>query len=88
VGKSSLISTLVARHFSEQVPSVMTDVHIPPEESDDNVHCTISDSSAHPRNRDKLIEKMLQADSIVLVYDAERSETFDRLCTFWLPLIQ
>lgn len=28
-----------------QVPSVMTDVHIPPEENDDDVFCTISDCS-------------------------------------------
>ncbi|CAM9888760.1 unnamed protein product [Discosporangium mesarthrocarpum] len=64
----------------------MTDVHIPPEESDDNVHCTISDSSV--RNRAELLSKLALADSIVLVYDAERPDTFNSLGTFWLPLIE
>ncbi len=45
VGKSSLISTLVSQHFSEQVPSIMHDVQIPAEESQENVVTLIMDSS-------------------------------------------
>jgi len=31
--------------------------------------------------------KVLDADSIVLVYDVERRETLDRLMSYWLPFI-
>mmetsp|Transcript_20840 Transcript_20840/g.29852 ORF Transcript_20840/g.29852 Transcript_20840/m.29852 type:complete len:820 (+) Transcript_20840:58-2517(+) len=31
VGKSSLISTFVSRHFSEQIPKLLTRVHLPPD---------------------------------------------------------
>lgn len=45
VGKSSLISTFVARHFSEVVPRVMTRVRLPPE-PETQVVTTICDSTA------------------------------------------
>mmetsp|Transcript_7729 Transcript_7729/g.11232 ORF Transcript_7729/g.11232 Transcript_7729/m.11232 type:complete len:780 (-) Transcript_7729:360-2699(-) len=44
VGKSSLISTFVARHFSEVVPRVMTRVRLPPE-PETQVVTTICDST-------------------------------------------
>lgn len=43
VGKSSLISTFVSRHFSEMVPGLMTQVRLPPE-PDSNCVTTIVDS--------------------------------------------
>lgn len=45
VGKTSLICSLVSRHFSERVPSVLLDVQIPAEESDENVIISITDTS-------------------------------------------
>lgn len=45
VGKTSLICSLVSRHFSEKVPSVLLNVQIPAEESDENVIISITDTS-------------------------------------------
>ena len=45
VGKTSLICSLVSRHFSEKVPSVLLNVQIPAEESDENVVISITDTS-------------------------------------------
>ncbi|KAJ8561686.1 hypothetical protein ON010_g7997 [Phytophthora cinnamomi] len=46
VGKTSLICSLVSRHFSEKVPSVLLNVQIPAEESDENVIISITDTSS------------------------------------------
>lgn len=45
VGKTSLICSLVSRHYSEKVPSVLLNVQIPAEESDENVVISITDTS-------------------------------------------
>ncbi|CAM9742603.1 unnamed protein product, partial [Phaeothamnion confervicola] len=87
VGKSSLISALVSQHFSRRVPPVMTDVNIPPDESDDGVSTTICDSSADPKHRAELLQKICEADAIVLLWDVERPDTYSHLGSFWLPLI-
>mmetsp|Transcript_41485 Transcript_41485/g.125676 ORF Transcript_41485/g.125676 Transcript_41485/m.125676 type:complete len:931 (-) Transcript_41485:133-2925(-) len=154
VGKSSLVSTYVSRHFSEAVPGVMTRVRLPPDPTSGNCVTTIVDSrgadaalaAAAARasggtagmNRtlsvasltesgrlaadggernDRPDERMQQGsqqletstislastiggassivaggieniDSIVLVYDLDRVETFYRLENHWLPLIE
>ncbi|CAM9711968.1 unnamed protein product, partial [Hapterophycus canaliculatus] len=88
VGKSTFIGTLIARNFAHEVPAVMSDVHIPPEENEDEVFCTITDSSALPRDRQQLVEKMRSAESVLVLYDAQRPETLAHLDTFWLPLIE
>lgn len=50
VGKTSLICSLVSRHFSEKVPSVLLNVQIPAEESDENVIISITDTSCASRS--------------------------------------
>lgn len=97
VGKSSLISTFVSRHFSEMVPGLMTQVRLPPE-PDSSCITTIRDSQRGDellQNKSEssltsLLHKAAQdrVDSIVLVYDLDRVETFYRLETHWLPLIE
>ncbi|KAL3811580.1 hypothetical protein ACHAXA_006865 [Cyclostephanos tholiformis] len=44
VGKSSLVSTFVSRHFSERVPGVLTRVKLPPEPSLSKCTTTIIDT--------------------------------------------
>ncbi|KAL3923657.1 MAG: hypothetical protein SGILL_001530 [Bacillariaceae sp.] len=44
VGKSSLISTFVSRHFSEVVPGIMTRVRLPPDPENNSCITTIVDS--------------------------------------------
>ena len=89
VGKSSLISTLVSRHFSKDVSTVMHDVQIPREESEQNILTTIMDSSSSPLDRPALEERIRnEADVVILVYAADNPFTLDRIGTYWLPLIQ
>lgn len=52
VGKTSLICSLVSRHYSEKVPSVLLNVQIPAEESDENVVISITDTSCTSRMHD------------------------------------
>mmetsp|Transcript_16003 Transcript_16003/g.37744 ORF Transcript_16003/g.37744 Transcript_16003/m.37744 type:complete len:149 (+) Transcript_16003:351-797(+) len=88
VGKSSLISTFVSRYFApDGVPGLMTRVQLPRSEGPSSCPTTIVDSqqgdaaltSASPPPR---------VDSIVLVYDLSRAETFTRLEKHWLPLLE
>jgi GTPase SAR1 family protein len=156
VGKSSLISTFVSRHFSEVVPGIMTRVRLPP---DPEYSCitTIVDSQGgdaalmsavatmsvtgggttmagtmeghlaaatssgpsvlgstsltpgsvsvghHSTTSDTLPSSLRtfstsvnpsgmggieNVDSIILIYDLDRDETFFRLENHWLPLIE
>ncbi|KAL3783394.1 hypothetical protein ACHAWO_012865 [Cyclotella atomus] len=137
VGKSSLVSTFVSRHFSELVPPIITRVRIPPDAQLANCTSTIIDtqegdvalsdalslsnarlgsrgslasisadsiSSWDKKNTDEQIlvsstkrppaaallaagSPFRNVDAIILVYDLDRSETFDRLSSHWLPLI-
>ncbi len=134
VGKSSLISTFVSRHFSEVVPGIMTRVRLPPDPENSCI-TTIVDSqggdaalmsavatlsmpgnsdggsSSNPKGGEPTtpskpstllnLQKSLSAsassthvggieniDSIILVYDLDRDETFFRLENHWLPLIE
>lgn len=137
VGKSSLISTFVSRHFSEVVPGIMTRVRLPPDPENSCI-TTIVDSqggdaalmaalatlsipgttttmgggggntksgeSTTPSNPAALLnlQRSLSSslltpthvggienvDSIILVYDLDRDETFFRLENHWLPLIE
>lgn len=45
VGKTSLICSLVSRHFNERVPPTLLNVQIPAEESDEDVVISITDTS-------------------------------------------
>jgi hypothetical protein len=110
VGKSSLISTFVSRHFSEVVSGIMTPVRLPPSEPNDVAITTILDSQQGDKalllqsKSDSSFASLLQrteqqqqqqqpaqnktVDSIILVYDLDRVETFYRLENHWLPLIE
>jgi Ras family protein T1 len=87
VGKSSLISAYISQHFPQEVPPVMTDAIIPPEATANEVCVTIMDSSAHTNDRDVLRQKIVVSDSILILFDVTRPETFDSVENFWLPLI-
>jgi Ras family protein T1 len=116
VGKSSLISTFVSRHFSEVVPGIMTRVRLPPDPENSCI-TTIVDSQGgdaalmaavatmsmnQPRSSTALsslqtslsnstnssVGGIENVDSIILIYDLDREETFFRLENHWLPLIE
>uniref|UniRef100_M4BFL6 Mitochondrial Rho GTPase n=1 Tax=Hyaloperonospora arabidopsidis (strain Emoy2) TaxID=559515 RepID=M4BFL6_HYAAE len=86
VGKTSLICSLVSRHFSEKVPSVLLNVQIPAEESDENVVISITDTSSRVSDLMRVTHAVKHSDAILLVYDLTRPETFQRLRR-WLNFI-
>ena len=88
VGKSSLLSAYVSRHFSEEVPHVVADANIPPGATANHTHVTIMDSSTRIGDRDVLKKKIQYADSIIALYDVTRPETLESLDKEWLPLIR
>ncbi|RYY89212.1 hypothetical protein EON63_01160 [archaeon] len=87
VGKSSLISTYISRHFPNNVPPIIADATIPAESTADEVPVTIMDSSSRPSERDTLRKRIGLADSIIALYDVTRPETLDNVSQTWLPLI-
>ncbi len=86
VGKSSLLSAYMSKHFPQEVPPVVIDTTIPAEKTANGVCVTIMDSSA--RHREQLKQKILAADSIVALYDVTRPETYENLLSDWLPFIK
>uniref|UniRef100_K3WQH7 EF-hand domain-containing protein n=1 Tax=Globisporangium ultimum (strain ATCC 200006 / CBS 805.95 / DAOM BR144) TaxID=431595 RepID=K3WQH7_GLOUD len=86
VGKTSLICSLVSRHYSEKVPSVLLNVQIPAEESDENVIISITDTSSRVSDLMRAANATKRSDAILLVYDLTRPETFQRLRR-WLDFI-
>ncbi|DBA01584.1 TPA: hypothetical protein N0F65_011340 [Lagenidium giganteum] len=86
VGKTTLICSLVSRHFSEKVPSVLLNVQIPAEESNENVIISITDTSSRVSDLMRVANATKRSDAILLVYDLSRPETFQRLRR-WLDLI-
>ncbi|TYZ63599.1 hypothetical protein PybrP1_004809 [[Pythium] brassicae (nom. inval.)] len=86
VGKTSLICSLVSRHYSEKVPSVLLNVQIPAEESDENVVISITDTSSRVSDLMRVSNAVKRSDAILLVYDLTRPETFQRLRR-WLDFI-
>lgn len=132
VGKSSLISTFVSRHFSERVPGVMTRVRLPANTNMSNLDAVNDPAAAasseyqknvnvfpyvtsivdtqsnialaaeeHEHERDandsgydiesnvsSAAARLGSVDALVLVYDLDRPQTFQRLESHWLPWIE
>ncbi|CAM9846343.1 unnamed protein product, partial [Chrysoparadoxa australica] len=88
VGKSSLISTYVSQHFSPSPPPTMTDVNIAAEVSMTAQLCTNLICLEENLTTSPPSTSIQSPDCIILVYDLERRDTFDRLSTHWLPLIE
>lgn len=87
-GKSSVISSYISKYFPNEVPAVLVDAIIPPDNTANNVSVTIMDSSALLGDRDVLHQKIRMADSIISLFDVTRPETIDSLEELWLPTIR
>ena len=87
VGKSSLISSYISRHFPSEVPFVMTDAFIPAQTTSSDVGVTVMDSSSRAADLEVLKQKLLVADSVIALYDVTRDETFENLGQVWFPLL-
>ncbi|XP_058083683.1 mitochondrial Rho GTPase 1-like isoform X3 [Magnolia sinica] len=84
-GKSSLIVTIAAESFPENVPSVLPPTRLPSDFYADRVPITIIDTSSSPEHRGKLATECKLADAVLLTYACDQPSTLDRLSTFWLP---
>ncbi|XP_042517716.1 mitochondrial Rho GTPase 1-like [Macadamia integrifolia] len=84
-GKSSLINTAAAEAFPTSIPPVLPPTRLPIDYFPDRVPVVIFDTSSSLENRNKLVEELKKADSVVLTYACDDPATLDRLSTFWLP---
>lgn len=65
-----------------------THERIPPGKTASNVRVTIMDTSARAAYREQLLQRILYADVILLLYDVTRSETFESIASEWLPMLK
>jgi small GTP-binding protein len=87
VGKSSLISTFISKHFPLAIPNVLETCILPAEVTEYNVAITIIDTSASHDDEEVLKLKLRESDTILVLYDLSRKATFESLSTKWLPLL-
>jgi Ras family protein T1 len=87
VGKSSLMVSIMCNYFPQNVKAVLTDAMIPTACNANNTCITLMDSSAEPGERESLKQKILLADSIVLLFDVTRLDTLHNINEIWIPLI-
>jgi len=84
VGKSSLISAFISRQCPDVIQPLLADSVVPQGRTSS---LTITDSSARPGDRDVLHQKILNADTILLLFDTTRPETLESAISNWLPMI-
>jgi Ras family protein T1 len=87
VGKTSVITTLVSSIFPETVPAVLQQVHVPPEDTADNIALSISDTSSNADHRNKVLEQVRRAHVVIVVYSEEHADSFSRVRSYWLKAI-
>ncbi|KAJ7298943.1 hypothetical protein O6H91_Y353700 [Diphasiastrum complanatum] len=84
-GKSSLIVAVATEAFPDKSPPVLPPTRLPPEFYPDRVPLTIIDTSSRQEDRAKVEQECQKADAIVLTYSCGRSQTLERLSSYWLP---
>ncbi|KAG9441791.1 hypothetical protein H6P81_017645 [Aristolochia fimbriata] len=84
-GKSSLIVTVAAESFPDNVPAVLPPTRLPSDFYPDRVPVTIIDTSSSPEDRPKLAAECRLADAVVLTYACDQPATLERLSSYWLP---
>eukprot|EP01041_Mallomonas_annulata_P016307 gene16307-34114_t len=88
VGKSTLISSFISKQFSEEVPQILTEADIPPENSSNNIRLTIIDTAGSHLHHGDLRRKIANADCVVVLHDLSRPNTLENLKSIWLPKIR
>ncbi|GAA5970928.1 hypothetical protein JCM11641_004512 [Rhodosporidiobolus odoratus] len=90
VGKSSIVSALIKEAFVRLAPrTVLPEVTIPPSVTPGHdVTTVIIDTSPRPEDRSHLVNEIRKAHVVAIVYAIDNPTTFDRVPTYWLPLIR
>jgi Ras family protein T1 len=85
VGKSTFITSFVSNYCIDSVPDVHPE-HVLPGQFD-GCNITIMDSSVHPGDAEILDRKIMFADSVIVLFDANRRRTLESVVKFWIPKI-
>ncbi|XP_020626565.1 mitochondrial Rho GTPase 1-A-like [Orbicella faveolata] len=88
VGKTSLILSLVSEEFPEEVPTRAEEITIPADVTPEKVPTHIVDYCALEQSEDMLIDEIVKANVVCVVYDVTAEESLERITSFWLPLIR
>lgn len=87
VGKTSIISSLVADSFSERIPTVLQPVIVPPEVTREKIPLAIIDTSSCTHDLQETVHHIRHADAVVLVVSKDRPSSLSRVSSYWLPLL-
>ncbi|KAJ7386250.1 Mitochondrial Rho GTPase 2 [Desmophyllum pertusum] len=88
VGKTSLILSLVSEEFPEEVPTRAEEITIPADVTPEKVPTHIVDYSELEQSDDMLMDEIVKANVVCVVYDVTAEESLERITSFWLPLIR
>lgn len=89
VGKTSLILTLLSDVFPEQdIPLRSAEVTIPGDVNPLGVPTHIVDYNAEEQDEDCLIDELVSADVVCIVYDVMNLETVQSISSYWMPIVR
>ena len=88
VGKSSLIMALLKEGFVEDVQTVVPEVTLPSEASPAGVTTKILDTGSGFAYQERLETELRRANVVVLVYSVTDQESFERITSYWLPMMR
>lgn len=88
VGKTSVILSLVSEEFADIVPPRSEEITIPADVTPELVPTHIVDYSAAEQGETELVEEIMKAHVICVVYSVSDDETIERISTYWLPFIR
>ncbi|XP_078355374.1 mitochondrial Rho GTPase 2-like, partial [Oculina patagonica] len=70
------------------VPTRAEEITIPADVTPEKVPTHIVDYSALEQSEDMLIDEIVKANVVCVVYDVTAEESLERITSFWLPLIR
>lgn len=88
VGKTSLILSLVSEEFPEEVPTKAEEITIPADVTPEKVPTHIVDYCAVEQSEDMLMDEIVKANVVCVVYDVTAEDSLQRITSYWLPLIR
>lgn len=87
-GKTSIILALVGEEFPPFVPPRAEEITIPGDVTPEKVPTHILDYSSQEQDDRVLFEEIAKAHVVCVVYDLTRTDSLDRVTSYWLPLIK
>ena len=87
-GKTSLICTAANDTFDSRPPPVLPPTRLHPEFTPDHTPMLITDTSSRPEDQAAVDCVIMQADVVVVCFDATRHATLESVRTMWYPRIQ